>query len=54
MKKRVVLFAVMIWICCGLGFRAAAASSIGIDYDCGDRTFFHSDYLSDIGDTYKH
>lgn len=53
MKKRVVLFAVMIWICCGLGFRAAAASSIGIDYDCGDRTFFHSDYLSDIGDTYK-
>lgn len=31
---------------------AERTTSLGIDYDCGDSTFFSSDYLSDIGDKY--
>lgn len=59
MKKRVykagviLTLTVLFSICKGLGFQAFAFDTLNIDYNCGDQTFFHSDYISDITDSYR-
>ena len=59
MKKRfwrtwiLVFITVLFVLGKGSALRAFAFDEIGIRYDCGDRTFFHSDYISDINDSYK-
>lgn len=39
-------------MCCGLCLQAAAQNNLNINYYPGDKTFFHSDYISDITNQY--
>lgn len=37
---------------CGINTFAQTSDVLGIDFDCGDHTYFHSDYLNDKTNTY--
>lgn len=55
MRKRILAICILFALSIGLVPQTYAASDekgLNIEYDCGDRTFFHSDYIWDVKDSY--